>query len=132
MDFSSLYGPLFAVVVLATVLWKVAPMAPQAFRRWRSGSWPWARTTIQGGSVKVITQSEGKSVYQLTAGYTYSVEGREYSGTYMEIFQTDEEAQGILKSLQELPPPARYKKGNPAESVMDPYRDAALAVISRQ
>ena len=131
MDFSSLYGPLFAAVVLLALLWKLGPLFPPAFRRWRSGSWPWARTTIQGGSVKVITQRRGESVYQLTAGYSYSVDGREYCGSYIEIFSTDEEAQGILRSLRELPPPARYKKGNPAQSVMDPYRDAALAVISR-
>jgi hypothetical protein len=38
------------------------------------------------------------------------------------------EAQGALKSLQELPPPARYKPGDPSGSVMDPYHDAALGL----
>jgi hypothetical protein len=67
-------------------------------------------------------------VYQLTVGYSYSVNGETYGGAYTECFGSEAEAQGVLKSLRELPPPARYKPGDPSESVMDPYRDAALGL----
>ena len=67
-------------------------------------------------------------MYELTAGYSYAVNGEKYGGAYTECFRIESEAHAVLKSLQELPPPVRYKPGDLSESVMDPYRDAALGL----
>ena len=91
-------------------------------RQRRSGSWPSAATTIESGSVDVAGR-----VYLLKAAYWYSVDSERYGGTYTETFAGSREAEAVLKSLREYPPPARYKPGDPSESAMDPYRDAALA-----
>lgn len=45
-------------------------------------------------------QGRGVPVYEITA----------------ERFRSESEAQAVLKSLQELPPPARYKPGDPSDS----------------
>jgi len=100
-----------------------------ALRRRMSGSWPWAPSRIESGSVERVTRGRAQ-VYELTVRYSYSVDGQEYGGTYAESFARESEAQSLLQSLRELPPPARYKPGNPSRSAMDPYRDAALAVTS--
>jgi hypothetical protein len=55
------------------------------------------------------------------------VEGKDYSGKYREICASQSAAEGTLRSLRDLPPPARYRPENPQVSAMDPYRDAALA-----
>ncbi len=110
-------------------MWKLASLSLRSIRRRRSQSRPWARTTIEGGSDDLLTR--GRSVaYQLTVTYSYSVDGEMYVGVYTENFGSESEAQDVLKSLQELPPPTRYKPADPSKSVMDPYRDAALAVTS--
>jgi hypothetical protein len=111
--------PLFALALLALLLapliLRIAGVSLQSLRQRGSQSWPWS--------------SRGRSrVYQLTVGYSYSVNGETYGGAYTECFGSEAEAQGVLKSLRELPPPARYKPGDPSESVMDPYRDAALGL----
>ena len=97
-------------------------------RRRASQSWPWAKTTIVGGSVEQVRRRRGRPEYDLTVGYSYSVNGETFGGAYTERFDSEFEAQGMLKSLQELPPPARYKLGRPSHSVMDPYRDSALGL----
>ena len=108
---------------------KVARMGLRSLRRRRSQSWPWAKTTIEGNSVELVLQSRGSHrVYELSVSYSYSVNGEKHGGTYTELFDSESEAQGALKSLQELPPPARYKPSNPGKSIMDPYRDAALGL----
>ena len=81
----------------------------------------------ESGSVRIVVGGRNR-VYQLTVGYSYSVNGEKYGGFYTENFASEGEAQGVLKSLQDLPPPARYKPSDPSESVMDPYRDSALAL----
>jgi hypothetical protein len=98
-------------------------------RRRRSRSSPWAETTIEGGCVELIYQGRRRARVLLVS-YSYSVNGERYHGSYTQSFQGESEAQGVLRSLQEMPPPARYKSSNPSESVMDPYRDAILAVAS--
>ena len=94
-------------------------------RRRRSRSWPWARSNVQGGSIQVVRDRSGTS-YRLAVSYSYTVNRETYGGTYTERCRDEDEAQGLLKSLKEFPPPVRYKPGDPSKSVMDPYRDAAL------
>jgi hypothetical protein len=43
-------------------------------------------------------------------------------------FATESGADDFLKSLRELPPPARYQPGRPEVSALDPYRDAVLGL----
>jgi hypothetical protein len=121
------------VGLLVVLIW-MAPLAPVGIRwlqRRRSQSWPWAETTIEGGSVALVPQGRGR-VYRLTVIYSYSVGSEEYGGIYTESCGSESEAQGLLKSLRGWPPPARYKASDPSNSVMDPYRDAALAVKSQE
>ena len=65
---------------------------------------------------------------ELEVEYSYTVEGQRYFGTYTSTFASESEAQDLLKSLRELPPPARYQPGKPEVSVLDPYRDAGLGL----
>ena len=95
-------------------------------RRWRSRRWPWAKTRIEGGAVEDFAKRR-YPVFRLTVTYSYSVGGEEYGGVYTESFGNKSDAQGMLKSLRDLPPPTRYNANNPAESAMEPYRDATLA-----
>ncbi|MGC9945290.1 MAG: DUF3592 domain-containing protein [Bryobacteraceae bacterium] len=122
----SFFAILWLLFLLVFIL-RVAGVSPESLRRRRSQSWPWAKTTIESGSVEPVSQGRSR-VYRLTLGYSYAVNGDEYGGAYTESFRSEHEAQSVLKSLQELPPPARYKPGDPSESVMDPYRDAALGL----
>ena len=97
---------------------------------WRnrfSASWPWAPTVVESGVIDVIRGRDAAS-YQLTAYYTYTVNGKQYEGEYDELCSSECAANSVLKSLKELPPPARYKPNKPEISVMDPYRDAALGL----
>ncbi len=105
----------------------LAPLGLRWLRKRRSGSWPWAQTTIEGGSVQLVAGSRSR-VYLLTVAYSYFVNGEKYGGRYQESFSSESEARGVLESLKEMPPPARYKPADPSESVMAPYRDATLAV----
>jgi hypothetical protein len=120
------------VASLVFVLIWLARFGPNGvawLQRRRAHSWPWAETMIEGGTVKPV--GEGRSrVYRLTVGYSYSIRGEKYGGAYSEPFSSESEAKALLESLRVLPPPARYKPSDPCESVMDPYRDAALAVVS--
>jgi hypothetical protein len=93
----------------------------------RSRSWPFTPATIESGSVDMVTR-DGRWAYLLKASYSYSVDGERYGGNYTELFSTASEAEGVLESLREMPPPVRYKPGDPSESAMEPYRDAVLAV----
>ena len=99
---------------------------------WRnrfSASWPWTPTVVESGVVYVIRGRNAPDSYHLTAYYTYTVNGKQYDGEYNEgLFQTEHAANAVLKSLKELPPPARYKPNKPEISVMSPYRDVALGL----
>jgi hypothetical protein len=124
-------GPWVILPLIAVLLPVLIPAAIRWFRRRGSQAWPWAETTILGGSVDLVSQGRSR-VYRVNVAYSYSVNGAEYGGDYTESFVTESEAQGILKSLRDLPPPARYKPSDPSKSVMDPYRDAALAIQSER
>jgi hypothetical protein len=98
-----------------------------AVRSRRTGSWPWAESSIKEHSITVRRSSYGRILhYKLTVSYSYSVGGITYAGTYSEICQTYSAAEECFRSLQDLPPPVRYKPGKPQVSAMDPYRDAGL------
>lgn len=122
---SSLFRLLPLLLWLATVALRLGGVG--WLRQRQSRSWPYAPATIENGSVDVVTRN-GRWAYLLKASYSYSVDGETYGGNYTELFGTASEAEGVLKSLRELPPPTRYKPGDPSECAMDPYRDAALAV----
>ena len=104
-------------------LTSLAPVRIQWLQRWRSRHWPWARTTIDGGAIEHFAR-QGR--FRPTVVYSYSVDGEAYGGVYTEAFTRKFAARDMLKSVRELPPPARYNANNPAESAMDPYRDATL------
>jgi hypothetical protein len=118
-----------ALVCLAGVAIVALRLVYAALLRRRSQSWPCAPTTIEDGAIG----PPGRNLMcELEVDYTYTVDGQTYSGTYKQECQSESDAQDVLKSLRELPPPARYKPGNPSVSVMDPYRDAAPAAGSQR
>ena len=125
----ALFVAAWLAIFLVAVL-RVAGVTRQSLRQRASRSWPWAKTTIEGGSVASISGDRRHSS-QLTLSYSYSVNGERFGGVYTEYFATESEARGVLKSLQELPPPARYKPDDPSVSVMEPYRDAGLGLGER-
>ncbi len=105
----------------------VAFVLSQRRRERRTAAWPWAKLTLDSGEIG----SGGEFDWELTVEYSYTVEGRRYSGTYTSSFASESEAADLLKSLRELPPPARYQPGKPEISVLEPYRDAALGLADR-
>jgi hypothetical protein len=117
------------VLVLLAFVLRATPWIVESLRRWGSQSWPWAKTAIESGFIERVLQRRSYS-YVLMVTYSYSVNSEEYLGTYTESFGSEPQAQHALKSLRDLPPPARYKSSDPSESLMDPYRDAGLAVTS--
>ena len=124
---------LFNIAVLVAIVGSLAVVFVLILRQWwrqhASASWPWAKITIESSDIRVAMRTRsGRPTYELTLGYSYSVDGKTYSGAYRSMFSAEREATEFLKSLQELPPPARYRRGNPAISVLDPFRDAALAL----
>jgi len=111
--------------LLPAVIWLAAFLRASLrwLRRRQSRYWPYAQSTIEGGS---ITDAEGRSCL-LTVAYSYFVNGERYGGVYAESFRGESDAQAVFERLRRLPPPVRYKPGSPAESTMEPYCDAALA-----
>ena len=132
MDHFSIASILLVVVGLVTFLLRPGGLRRLLFGRWDSQFWPWAKTTIGDGWVDATSGSEGGTEYKLTVSYSYSVDGVEYSGEFTALFGNKEEAQDLLKSIRELPPPARYRSAEPWVSAMDPYRDVALGVTSHR
>jgi hypothetical protein len=80
---------------------------PKWLRR-NSKFWPWAETTIESGSVELVFQNPrgGDRRYKLLVNYPYSVQGEKHDGAYSESFQSESEAQGIVTSPREMPPPS--------------------------
>ncbi len=97
-------------------------------RERRTEAWPWAKISLDSDEIEHVRDIEGGSAWELMVGYSYTVDGRRHSGTYTCGFASKSEAPDLLKSLRELPPPARYQPGKPEVSVLDPYRDAALGL----
>lgn len=134
---ASQYSPEALVLSLVTlsvlaVYFLITFVRPvQMWRQRRSESWPWVKTTIESGGV-VSMNVQRTTVYRVSVGYAYSVNGITYGGTYKEFCETEQEANDLVRSLQELPPAARYNPRRPAISVVDPYRDAALGRYGRE
>ena len=89
-------------------------------------SWPYAPATVESGDI-TAANVRGVPCYTLDVKYSFVVAGKKYTGTYSESFESEGGAKGMLESLQQFPPPARYKRGNPWLCAMDPHGDAALA-----
>jgi len=106
----------------------IASVAIQRRRERRTATWPWAKINLDSGEIEHANNSGGGSTWNLLVGYSYTVEGCGYSGTYTCEFASKSEAEDLLKSLRELPPPTRYQPGKPEVSVLDPYRDAGLGL----
>jgi hypothetical protein len=100
----------------------------QRQRERRTAAWPWAKITMDSGEIEHPGDSERGYTWELEVGYSYTVEGQRYFGTYTASFASESEAADLLNSLRELPPPARYQPGRPEISVLEPYRDAALGL----
>jgi len=121
-------GYLFTAAWLAALLitgLKLRGLIASWFRQKSSQNWPWAKSTIESGVVESIGDEPR---YRISVFYSYTVEYATYGGVYRENFRTEKEARAALTSLQELPPPVRYRPSDPSHSVMDPYRDAALGL----
>ncbi len=126
--------PFSAQLLAAAAAVLFAALYPSLTRR-RTRSWPWTGAVIEGGVVETVRRRRlggTRLVHMLTARYSYSVRGTTHTGAYNESFASESEAWDLLRNLQELPPPVRYKPNKPSESLMDPYRDAALALKSRR
>jgi hypothetical protein len=112
----------------------LAIVAP-ALRQWRlqrrSAAWPWVKISVESGEIESASNGDDGTDWELTVEYSYMIEGQRYSGEYTCSFASQFEAEELLKSLRELPPPARYQPGRPEISVLEPYRDAALGLQDR-
>lgn len=117
---------------LPLVVWLAlfARVGVQLLREWlrrrQSQSWPWAESTIEGGSIQ-DGSGYGRD-YKLTVTYSYFVKGERYGGVWADLFSSESDAQAALESLRSFPPPARYKPADPSVSMMNPYRDAVLGL----
>jgi len=93
-----------------------------------SARWPWTAVKVLSGDLEQVPVGRGRHGYRLNVAYSYSVAGREYSGCYVSPVGEESDARDLLASLNELPPPVRYRPDRPEVSVIEPYRDAALAL----
>ena len=119
-----------AIVVIALVAVGLVGVRSQFVRQGRSRSWPRTRAKIESGLVVEIVRGN-HSYYCLTVEYCYSVNGESYTGVWKDSsFSSESDAQDVLKSLSDLPPPARYRTQKPSDSVMDPYADAGMTDCS--
>jgi len=124
------FTPVLIIIAGASLLLTLfffGQVGVQWVRRRLSGNWPWTQTSITDSRTSVLSNGRGSNSYKLTVTYSYSVAGITYTGTYSELCASQSSAEGCLRSLKDMPPPARYKRGKPRVSVMDPYRDAGLA-----
>ena len=118
-----------AIIVIAVVVAGVAGVRSQSVRQWRSRSWPRTQAKIESSLVDRVPNKN--PVYRLTVEYSYSVNGESYTGAWKDSsFSSESDAQDVLKSLSDLPPPARYRTQKPSDSVMDPYADAGMTDCS--
>src|ERR1035441_7752126 len=100
--------PHFSVMrFLPLTIW-LAALALRGVVRWvrqrQSRSWPYAAVTIESGSIDMVQTRQNGWVYPLKASYSYFVKGERYGGNYTETFASLSEAEGVLKSLREIPP----------------------------
>ncbi len=64
-----------------------------------------------------------RTLFELTADFSYKVNNEVYSGEYTEDFRAEREAQQILRSLKNGPLYVRYDPKKPSDNALDPYRD---------
>jgi hypothetical protein len=123
-----LYGAAL-LVSLGLFAIKGIPLLRQWLRGRFSTNWPWTKISVESGEISVALRgrSGDPALWELKVEYSYSVEGTRYLGTYRHCLDSKSEAEDLLKSLRELPPPVRYHPRKPEKSLLDPYRDAALA-----
>jgi len=116
-------------IVIVAPVWicSLAPILWRWFRRRKSQAWPWTPVRIEAGWVEPVHRGR-RQVYEMTVAYAYTVDGTTYAGSYSEDFANADDAQDVLRSIQDLPPATRYNPVDPADSVMEPYRDAGLAI----
>jgi hypothetical protein len=121
------HGSRWSAIYILAPIWSVslAPIVWRWFRRRKSEAWPWAPARIEGGAVEAVQRGR-RQMYELTVTYSYAVGGETYGGVYRQTFGNAIEAQDLLTSMRDLPPPTRYRPSDPSDSVMDPYRDAGL------
>ena len=83
--------------------------------------WPVAVAKLDSGTVERSTRR-----YVVQLRYSYFVAGSHYGGTWFKYFRTEDEADRLLHSLQELMVLVRYDPKTPARSYFDPYRDIRI------
>ncbi|MGB7761566.1 MAG: hypothetical protein WBL61_17170 [Bryobacteraceae bacterium] len=123
---------LFILAMIAFAILRSSAGLRQWWRQRSSAAWPWAKIKVESGEIEHVYGGDGGRTgdgdWILTVEYSYTVEAQRYTGTYACSFPSKSEAADLLKSLRELPPPARYQPERPAISVLEPYRDAGLAL----
>jgi len=65
----------------------------QWLRQRSSEAWRWAKTNIEDGSVTVIPGGRSGSVYRVSVGYSYAVNGEKHGGAYSEDFRRQSDAE---------------------------------------
>ena len=126
MDGLTSFLVLISVASLLMTLWFFGQVGIQWVRRRLSSNWPWTQSSITDSRISVLSSGRGGNTYKLTISYSYCVADTTYTGTYSELCASQSSAEGCLRSLKDMPPPVRYRRGRPRVSVMDPYRDAVL------
>ncbi len=122
-------GSGIVTLILFAGLVAVCVLGNATIRQWLklrfAKSWPCAPSTIDSGEITAFTV-RGVPKHTLVVKYSFVVEGKTYTGSYSETFESEGGAKGMLQSIQQFAPPARYQRGIPWLSAMDPHGDAAL------
>jgi hypothetical protein len=96
-------------------------MGWRRLRARRSQSWPLVDAHLEGGSVH---EAGGRHpAYVLEVAYSYTVDGHIFSGEYQRTFPTRDEADRLLRNLQQFGIRVRVDPLRPDRSGFDPYRD---------
>jgi len=103
----------FLVVGLAPALWR-------RLQRSRASSWPIAEARIESVEVHEPSFSftRKRGYYSAQLGYSYSVGGSIYSGTYKRDFSSEHEADEFVRDLKGQSLPVHYSPDRPSSSLL--------------
>jgi hypothetical protein len=113
--------PAFVLYGLVVVITICAGLLVRRLRTHILSSWPLLEAHLES---KTITQMGGRRpFYRLEIGYSYSLDGHIYGGSYQEDFKKEEEAEHRFQNLSRFGFRVRVDPRRPNRSAFDPYRD---------
>jgi hypothetical protein len=122
-----LTSPLFILAAIiglfvAFVLFSrhVAPAWREQRLRTKSRRWPKINARLDHACVTEYRPSDTLVTFRLDAWFTYTVNGRDYEGSYSDGDMRLDDAKGLLRKLNREPVMITYNPSKPAEYFYEP------------